>query len=581
MNHQHSLTLTVKSSRTFLLAFLPMLAIILNFQNHAVRGTTAGKLVDSRLNLQLPTASSNHNQPTYLHNLNSFFSSDLADSIEALALDDAGAIYVAGKTSSPGFPLVNPYQSLYGGGDSDGFITVFAPDGQSLLFSTYLGGNGIDIIKDIEIGNSGRIFVTGETGSSDFPTVNPFQSSLAGFKDGFVTVFEPDSPTIFFSTYFGGGDGDYPKSIAVDSNGTVNIAGYTFSTDLPLINPIQTYQGSEEVFVTGFSPNGQSLIYSTYIGGSQNERPSKILLDSNGRKYITGYTKSTDFPIANAYQPTHSGLWDGFISILSADGQLLDMSTFLGGSLSDSINTIQLDMNDRVYVGGSTDSHDFPLVNPYQPTKGAFGDGFVTIFNQDDQSLFYSSYLGGNASDSIQSIAIDDSGRAHTVGYTYSTDFPIVNSVQSNNGGAHDVFLTSFEIDGQSLFYSTYLGGDGGDIGYTLTLDENSSIYIAGITWSTNFPLLNPYQPNITGYVDGFVTILNANGQSLRYSTYLGGSYPAPNDVSLTSLTSSTTNIEDAVPTWVWLIISLSLIFFISLPLRKFIKTRTLNEQSK
>jgi hypothetical protein len=490
---------------------------------------------------------------------------DLADYIEAIALDDSGAIYVVGKTTSEYFPLVNPFQSTYGGGESDGFIAVFAPDGQSLQYSTYIGGSDFDIIKDIAISDSGRIVVTGATGSADFPLDNPYQPNIAGFSDGFVMVFEPDFLGLTYSTFIGGARWDYPTDMTIASDGSIHLTGYTDSLDYPVLNPVQTYQGNYDVFVTGFSPDGQSLTYSTYIGGAEDEQVYEIVLDSNGRKYITGYTESPNFPTANAYQPTHGGLWDGFVTILNQNGQTIEMSTFLGGSFSDSSQSIQLDSNNRIYVGGSTGSADFPVVNPYQPVKHAGGDSFLTIFNTDWQSLAYSTFLGGNQGDSLQSIILDDLGRIFMVGYTYSTDFPLTNPLQSNNNGAHDVFVTSFEEDGQSLFYSTYLGGSAGDIGYDVILDNNSLVYVGGVTWSDDFPVVNPYQSDITGYVDGLVFILGADGQSLQYSTYLGSAYPAMTDVSLSDLTGTTSGDTNAIPSWLWLAFGLLFFFIASL----------------
>ena len=490
---------------------------------------------------------------------------DLADYIEAIALDDSGAIYVVGKTTSEYFPLVNPFQSTYGGGESDGFIAVFAPDGQSLQYSTYIGGSDFDIIKDIAISDSGRIVVTGATGSADFPLDNPYQPNIAGFSDGFVMVFEPDFLGLTYSTFIGGARWDYPTDMTIASDGSIHLTGYTDSMDYPVLNPVQTYQGNYDVFVTGFSPDGQSLTYSTYIGGAEDEQVYEIVLDSNGRKYITGYTESPNFPTANAYQPTHGGLWDGFVTVLSTDGQSLDMSTFLGGSLSDRPYSIQLDSNNRIYIGGGTQSDNFPLVNPYQPTKNTGWDGFLTVFNLDGQSLFYSTFLGGNAYDSLTEISVNENGRAYAVGYTFSNDFPLVNPYQLYNSGSYDIFVTSFEADGQSLLYSTYLGGNMSDVGYSISLGNNGLAYIGGVTWSDNFPVLNPYQPNITGYVDGYVSILDADGQSLQYSTYLGGAYPAMTDVSLSDLTGAKSGNTNAIPSWLWLAFGLLFFFIASL----------------
>jgi hypothetical protein len=278
------LTSSFKFSNLSLLAFFLLLAASFSLQN------IGGKLDNDR-SVHLATDNFDQNKALLVSlNLGNFDPTDLADQIEAIAIDAAGAIYVVGQTAAPGFPLVNPYQANYGGGESDGFLTVFAPDGQSLLFSTYLGGSGKDEIKDIAFDSAGRIFLTGTTSSSNFPLRNPYQTAFAGDFDGFVTVFEPGFLNLYFSTYIGGDYLDYPESIVIDAGGAAHIVGYTSSTNFPVQNPIQTNQPGEDIFVTGFAANGQSLIYSTYIGGAEDERPYEIVLGSDVRKYFTGYT---------------------------------------------------------------------------------------------------------------------------------------------------------------------------------------------------------------------------------------------------------------------------------------------------
>lgn len=509
-------------------------------------------------------------------NLGSLMPPDLADNIEAIAVDDSGAIYAVGKTRAPGFPLVNPLQATYGGGDTDGFITVFAPDGQSLLFSSYIGGNDMDIITDVAVSDSGQVVLVGATGSTDFPLENPQQSSIAGFVDGFVMVFEPDLPNLKYSTFIGGDQWDYPTSMTVAPDGSVHLAGYTDSSSFPVVNPIQTYQGGYDVFVTGIAPDGQALIYSTHLGGLENDYVFDMTLDSNGRKYFVGTTFSADFPTINAYQPIYGGFWDAFVTVLSVDGQSLDMSTFLGGGLSDGAAAVQVDNNKRIFVGGGTGSDDFPLINPHQPALNGIGDVFLTIFNTDWQSLSYSTYFGGNQNEAIRDINVDSMGRFIAIGYTYSTDFPLVNPLQSNIYGLTDAFVSYFEQDGQSLLYSTYLGGDEGEIGESIYLNENDLVYIGGSTWSANFPVENPYQPEITGYVDGFVSIINTDGQSLQYSTYLGGFYPETTDVALNNLTGVNSKETGLVPAWVWLVFGLFAFFFASILIGRSVERRKL-----
>jgi len=227
--------------------------------------------------------------------------------------------------------------------------------------------------------------VAGYTGSSDFPTANPYQGTLNGTGDAFVTKLSATGSSLIYSTYLGGSNSESGYSIKVDPSGSAYVAGYTGSSDFPTANPYQgTLNGTGDAFVTKLSPAGNSLIYSTYLGGSADDRGIGIAVDASGSAYLTGHTGSSDFPTANPYQGTFSGKDDAFVTKLSVTGASLIYSTYLGGSEVDFGFGIAVDASGSAYVIGYTISSDFPTANPFQGTYNGGADVFVTKFSFED-----------------------------------------------------------------------------------------------------------------------------------------------------------------------------------------------------
>ncbi len=276
-------------------------------------------------------------------------------------------------------------------------------------------------------------------------------------------------------------------------------------------------------------------VYSTYLGGTGADVGYDIAVDASGSAYVVGRTNSTDFPTLNPYQGTFQGGVDVFITKLNSTGDSLIYSTYLGGSNQDHGGSITVGASGVAYVEGSTNSTDFPTVNPYIGTAQGGVDVFITKLNSTGDSLIYSTYLGGSDDDYgsefssgqlCSGIAVDASTAVYVTGYTISTDFPTLNPFQGTyQGGYGDAFVTKLNSTGNSLIYSTYLGGSSSsDIGYDIAVDIYGSAYVTGWTGSTNFPTLNPYIGTKQGGTDDFVTKFNPAGDSLIYSTYLGGS---------------------------------------------------------
>jgi hypothetical protein len=460
----------------------------------------------------------------------------------AIAAGPTGIAYVVGETGAPIFPLANPYQPEYGGGSRDAFVTAFAPDGQSLVYSTFLGGSEGDIAYGIAVDDMNRAFVAGSTGSMDFPLSNPIQSYGGGFSDTFLTVLAPDGQSLAYSTYLGGSSSDGLNEgagdIVLDGSGRAYVVGETASPDFPLANPQQpVFGGDRDAFVTVFAPDGQSLDYSTYLGGNSYDGAQGIEVDSNGQIYVTGNTWSSDFPLANPLFPILNSATDAFVTVYAPNGQSLEYSTYLGGNNSDYGKGIGVDSNGQIYVTGDTASSNFPVASPYQQDYGGGNrDAFVTVFAQDGQSLVYSTYLGTGSWEQVSGLFVDGSGRAYLVGQTGSPNFPVVNPLLTFGGGCCDAFVTVFAPDGQSLEYGTFLGGNSGETGTDIALDGNGRIYVTGHTTSDDFPVANPFDSTYGGSVDAFVSVIAQDGQSFEYSTYLHGAYPNPTSVEVSEL---------------------------------------------
>ena len=345
-------------------------------------------------------------------------------------------------------------------------------------------------------------------------------------------------PVLQYSTYLGGSGTDDGNDIKVDSAGNAYVCGQTTSTNFPTANAFQatfggaTFVGGRDGFITKLNAAGTAFVYSTYLGGSGDDRCNKIAVDSAGNAYVAGETTSTNFPTANAFQGTFGGcLSDAYVTKLNAAGSALVYSTYLGGSIFDSGNGIALDSAGNAYVTGRTTSANFPTANAIQATQAsANADAYVTKLNAAGSALVYSTYLGGSGGEAFDagfSIAVDSAGSAYVTGQTTSTNFPTANAIQATFGGGSpdgDAFVTKINAAGTALAYSTYLGGTNNDIGFEIAVDSSGSAYLAGVTRSANFPTANALLGTLNGASDAFVTKLSATGTAFAYSTYFGGS---------------------------------------------------------
>ncbi len=399
--------------------------------------------------------------PTGSTLLYSTYLSGSAGSEEAtgLAIDVSGNVYVAGNTHSSDFPTLNAFQSscpthTTTGTCSSAFLTKISPTGDSLVFSTYLGGSGGESARGLAVDSTGSAYVAGVTSSVDFPvTPGVAQNKCAGLC-------------------------------------------------------------RQNAFVAKFDPTGASLVYATYLGGSGVDDSADLALDGLGNAYVAGKTTSADFLVVTPYQKScvadatsSSGacLPTAFITKLKADGSAFSYSTYLGGGLGSKASGIAVDANGSAYVTGSTQSPDFPLVKPFQRSCSikASGlcseDAFVTKLSPDGKTLVYSTYLGGKGDDEASGIAVDSAGNAHIVGTTQSPDFPTKSAIQSKLNGTIDAFVARLSASGSALTFATYHGGAATESGNGIALDAKGNVYIVGETSSQDFPTQHPFQSSCTG----------------------------------------------------------------------------------
>jgi uncharacterized repeat protein (TIGR01451 family) len=442
----------------------------------------------------------------------------------AIAVDADGSAYVAGFTESSDFPAEGASSDSALGGTMDVFVTKLNPAGTALEYSTYLGGTGRDGAYGVAVDTNKNAYLMGFTESADFPTSNgAFDTSLGGTHDCFVTKLGPTGALVY-STYLGGSaienQGAASGGIAVNNAGNAFVCGLTTSVDFPTTTGAydRSMGGITDAFVTRLNANGSALVYSTYLGGSMHDFANAIALDASENVYVTGGTRSSNFPTTpGAYDQTFGGgtcfvnpvpCSDVFVSKLNASGSALLYSTFLGGAREDTGDGIAVNGSGEVVVTGEVNSDDFPVVNALYDTYRGGGDAFVTKLNNVGSAPVYSTYLGGLGLDQGYAIALDPSGNAYVGGYTSSAVFPTTpDGVSTNVMGFSDGFFARFNAMGTALDYSTFLGGDGGEYVFALALGPDRAVYLTGLTESTNFPTVaGGYSTTRSSFRDAYVT---------------------------------------------------------------------------
>ena len=431
------------------------------------------------------------------------------DWAHALAVDAAGAAYVTGYTMSPDFATASGPPQQLPQGNLDAFVVKIHPQGNSLVYWTFLGGSGPDAGNAIAVDSDGNVYVAGETQSANFPISGGFQTSVGPGRHGFVVKLSPNGSSVVWSSFLGGSQEDFASSIALDSSRNVYVGGWTFSPNFPVVQAFQSVAaGAGDGFLCKIKHDGASLLFSTYLGGQAADEVRSVAVDAAGAAYVAGHTSSPDFPVLNAAQPAFGGGSDAFVAKFSPAGNLLVYSTFLGGSREERVlgrRALAVDGAGAAYVGGRTHSSNFPLVNAVKNALFDVDDAFVAKLSPTGDTLIFSTYLGGSGSDDVRGLALDAAGRAHVTGRTSSFNFPAVNAPVNMPGGLYNLFVARFSSSGGALERSEVIGGGGDDEPHAIALDASGAIYVAGGTTSPNFPLQNPLQTINYGGLGAFV----------------------------------------------------------------------------
>jgi beta-propeller repeat-containing protein len=424
-----------------------------------------------------------------------------------------------------------------------------------LVFSTYLGGSGLDAIYGVATDAAGNLYVTGETSSGNL--TNPVVPARPYF-DAFVAKLNSTATQVLWIVYLGGSGDSSGKAIAVDASGDVYATGATACPNFPVTTGAlsATAPGPEDAFVAKLSTSG-NLQYSTYLGGTKSDFGFSIAVDAVGAAYVTGQAESPTFPVTTgAFQTVnHGGISDCFVSKLNAMGSALVYSTLLGGSALDLCSGIAVDASGAAYVTGTTYSTDFPLQAALQGSLLGTANGFLTKINPAGTGLVYSTYLGGSGTDNGNAIGVDSSGNAYVAGTTSSIDFPAsAGAWQTALYGLYNAFALKVSPNGSTLVYSTLLGGSGSDTAVSLSVDQAGRAILAGYTNSPDFPVARPLQSTASGSFDAFISVLDPTGASLIFSSYLGGTgddrayavLAAPGDSLYLAGTSASSNFPTA-----------------------------------
>ncbi|MBV8902785.1 MAG: SBBP repeat-containing protein, partial [Acidobacteriia bacterium] len=389
-----------------------------------------------------------------------------------------------------------------------------------LKYSTYLGGSGNDAAYAVATDSAGNVYTTGETASYDFPPA--VGSAVRGAQAVFITKLSADESQVLFTTILVSSANSAGRSLALDGSGNIWVAGIVGGIGFPAtanaLNRISN--GGQDAFVAELDPTGK-LSYATYFGGAGTDAAMGIAVDTTG-VYLTGYTASTNFPVTpGAPQASfQGGFYDAFISKLNPTGSAMLYSTYLGGTGNDTAAAIAVDVRGDACIAGRTDSPSLPLSNAIQAYAGD-GDILLACLNPPGNGWSMLTYLGGSGADEANALALDSAGNIYLTGDTFSQDFPVTaGAYQTVSAGNYDAFALKL-TSGNTIAFSTLLGGVGADSGTAIAVDAAGTVWLAGYTSSPNFPATMP--PNFGGVFDGFIAALAPNGNSLLVASYLGG----------------------------------------------------------
>ncbi len=470
-----------------------------------------------------------------------------------------GILLAAGWTESPNFPITTgAYDDNYND-LRDVFICKLNVQNakRELLYCTFLGGGGTDYPVGMSIDDQNNVYIGGTTNSTDFPLHNSLTQSINGLYDIFLTKFTPDLKNLVYSTYGGGNKDDIAVGAQLAPDKGFIVSGYTESTNLPVTGgAYQTkLKGRKDIFVFKVSSSGQLIDYCTYIGGGDDDIPYAMAVSETGNIFLTGTTKSGDFPMVpyrtgpwgtildEPYDRTFNGGWDAFCIKILGEGKL-DFSTYFGGTADDIGLAVTYTSDQKIIFSGitykETTNPSFPISqNAFQNTHKGNVETFVAslsniIESRDQwgntrrrQDLLFSTYLGGSGNDYPKALSLYGNF-IHILGTTNSTNFPIVNNPTGKKIGKYDIYYVQMTTDGSSVSYSDIYGTLDDDSASAMILTSVGDYYIAGVTNSKNLTQINPIVGS--GYSGGNdILLLKYSSGDLKIDYPVGNEKICPN----------------------------------------------------
>lgn len=434
-----------------------------------------------------------------------------------LVIDEHSNVYITGYTGSPFYPTTaGALEYSYQGGSHDVFVTKLSSDGKRLIYSTFIGGDDEDRANSIVMGSGGDLYVAGRTLSSDFPVSDGAHDRVRnGSSDAFVLRLDLESGELVYSTLLGGEDYEDLFDLEVDERGAAAVTGLTGSYDFPVVgSDASSHHEPPDIFVSRLSPDGSSLELSTVIGAEGFDSPTALVLDANGTVWVVANTDSQEFSTTpDAYDASFNGGKDVVVLGVNLTGSTI-YATYLGGVDNDEARDLMVDGQLRLLITGSTSSDDFPTTDgAISRVLNGDGDVFVLELRPGNETLSWSTLVGGSGIEGGETLARDELGNVYVGGFTDSQDFPTSGMGHDTDlNGETDVLVFRTDPLGTRLSYATFLGGSDIEEVRGMGLDPNGGLVLTGATRSADFPVTsgaNDEQAN--GYDDVFITKLDLN----------------------------------------------------------------------
>ena len=436
--------------------------------------------------------------------LGTYVGGSLVDDCDAVATDDAGNVYLACHSISVDLPGLSNVEQIPED-PMNVYVVKLSAQLEAVEWGVLLAGSKYDGAFDIAVDARGHVFVAGLTGSVDFPvTANAMQNSYGGGEaDAFFAEIDPEGKLLEVS-FLGGSETDRAFALDLEADGTLWLGGATWSSDFPgLSNPSLATPAGANAFVARVSSDGGTRIHSMILGGREYEKVTGIAVATDGQVFVVGLTESVDFPLVEPLQVSLKGSSDGFVAKFSAASLELLFSTFFGGAGADAVWGVDVMSDGRPVIAGTTSSKDLPITqDAFQRALAGTDDAFIASLASTGKSIDYCSYFGGSGEDSAgydgRSIIVDGEDRVWLVGQTNSSDLPTFEALQGTFGGDSDGFVARFDL-GESLEFASFVGGAGRDIAEGLALGPRGTVWITGLTASSELPFALALQPTHGG----------------------------------------------------------------------------------